>query len=108
MNTQINPMHIILALAIIAITFTLWQAHRRPDIQFNALDLLMENGRVSRISVAFMLVLVVTTWVIVDLQIHAKLTEGFFTAYGLMWVGPLVAKVVFNKTEPPAPPELKG
>lgn len=99
-----SPMAIILALGFLAIVVSFWNAHRRTDIQFNALDLVLENGRVSRISVAFMAVLCVTTWVIVDLQINEKLTEGFFTAYGLMWVAPLVARVVFNKQDMPAAP----
>lgn len=91
----------VLALAALVIGVSFWRAHQRHDIDFNAFDLVLENGRVSKISFAFMLVLGVTTWVIIDLQIKGKLTEGYFTTYGAMWVLPLVAKVVFNKSEMP-------
>ncbi len=101
-------MHVILSVGFIAVAVTFWNAHRRTDVQFNALDLVMENGRVSRIAVAFMLVLGVTTWVIVDLQIKGALTEAYFLAYSGAWIAPLVARVVFNKSEPPTPPDSKG
>ena len=94
-------MHVILALALVAAAVSLWRAHKLPDVQFNLLDLLMENGRVSKIAVAFMLVLGVSTWVIVDQQVTGKLTEGMFGLWLTAWVTPLVAKVVFNKTEMP-------
>ncbi len=94
-------MLIILGVVAVSVVIAFWRAHRKPGFQFNAFDLVMENGRVSRIAVAFMFVLGVTTWVVIDLQINGKMTEGYFTTYGAMWVLPLVAKVVFNKTEPP-------
>jgi len=91
----------ILAFVVVCTIIAFWRAHRKPGFEFNAFDLVMENGRVSRIGVAFMVVLGVTTWVFIDLQITGKMSEGYMTTYGLMWVAPLVAKVVFNKTEPP-------
>jgi hypothetical protein len=94
-------MLIILACAAMLVLLSFWRAHRTPGFEFNAFDLIMENGHVSKIALAFMLVLAVTTWVIIDLQIKGHLTEGYFTMYGTMWVLPLVAKVVFNKTEMP-------
>jgi hypothetical protein len=39
-----------------------------------------------------------TSWVILDLQLHGKMTEGYLTVYGGMWVAPLIARVLFNKT----------
>lgn len=101
MNIDLDLMGIFLLiiLAIIAISF--WRAQKSPLLAFDAFDLIMENGRVSKIAIAFLLVLLVTTWVIVDLQLKGNLTEGYFMAYGGMWVMPLVAKVVFNKTEMP-------
>lgn len=97
-------MLIILAAMAIMAAVSFWRAHSRPGFEFNAFDLIMENGKVSKIALAFMLVLAVTTWIVVDLQIKGHLTEGYFTMYGTMWVVPLVAKVVFNKTEAPTEP----
>lgn len=82
--------------AIIAVTF--WRAHVKPGT-FNAFDLIMENGRVSKIAFAFMLVLAVSTWVIVDLQMKGKLDSGMYLPWLAAWVTPLVAKVVFNKND---------
>lgn len=100
-------MGVLLICAMLLALLSIWRAHRDALSQFNAFDLIMENGKVSKIALAFMMVLGVTTWVIVWLTVRDKLTEGYFTAYGGMWVVPLVAKVVFNKTELPtaaAPP----
>jgi len=94
-------MLMILGGALLLIVFSFWRAHIGKG-EFDAFDIIMENGRVSKIAVAFMLVLGVTTWVIIDLQIKGALTEGYFTVYGTMWVVPLVAKVVFNKADAPA------
>lgn len=100
-------MAIVLFVVALTIIVTFWRAQRHPELAFDAFDLIMENGRVSKIAIAFMLVLVVTTWVIVDLQLNGNLTEGYFVAYGGMWVAPLVAKVVFNKTDLPSPGDSK-
>jgi len=85
-----------LLIVALAIVWSLYRAHRSADgafAQFNLLDLLMDNGRLSRIACAFMATLVVTSWVIVKLTIENKLTEGLFTAYVAAWVAPIVAKL---------------
>lgn len=99
---NISWMQAILAGAAVLVIVSFWRAHRTPGFSFNAFDLIMEDGRVSRIALAFMLVLAVTTWIMIDLQINGKMSEGYLTTYGAMWVLPLVAKVVFNKTDMPA------
>lgn len=94
-------MQMFLLLSLIGIGVSFWRAHHSPTFEFNAFDLLMENGKVSKIAVAFMGVLAVTTWIMVDLQVTGKMTEGYLTTYGAMWVTPLIARVVFNKQESP-------
>ena len=100
--SHIDPMHVILAIGLLLLFVSFWRAHRKHGIAFDAFDLIMVDGKVDRIAMAFMLVLAVTTWIVIDLQITGRLSEGYFTTYGLMWVGPLVARVVFNKTDMPA------
>lgn len=92
----------VLAAAGLALLVSFWRAHRSTLVQFNALDLIMEGGKVSKIALAFMVAFSVTTWVFVYLTLRDKMTEGLFLAYGGMWVAPLVAKVVFGKTEFPS------
>lgn len=90
---------LILGLVVIGISF--WHA-QRSKISFDLFDLIMENGRVSKTAVAFMLVLCVTTWIMVVLVYKNGMTEGYLAIYSGMWVTPLVARVVFGKTEAPA------
>lgn len=97
----IDPMLTALCIGVAVIVFSFWRAQKRPDFAFDLFDLVMEGGRVSKIAVAFMLVLVVTTWVIINMAIKGTLTEGIFAIYVGGWVTPLVAKVIFGKTDAP-------
>lgn len=94
-------MHLILAAGFAVILITFWLAHQ-SNSSFNALDLIMEDRKVSRVAFAFMLVLGVSTWVIVDQQIKGRLSEGIFGLWIASWVTPLVAKMVFGKSDMPA------
>ena len=85
-----------LLIVALAVAWSLYRAHRSDSgvfAQFNLLDLLMENGRLSRIACAFMATLFVTSWVIVRLTFDGKMTEGYFIGYGGMWVAPIIAKL---------------
>lgn len=93
-------MLIVLAGAALFVLCSFWRAHRKPGFDFNAFDLIMEKGRVSKIAFTFMAAFAVTTWILIDLQVKGKMTEGYLTTYGAMWVASLVAKVVFNKDDP--------
>jgi len=92
-------MLIVLAGAGLFVVFSFWRAHNKPGFDFNAFDLVMENGKVSKIAFTFMAAFAVTTWILIDLQLKDKMTEGYLTTYGAMWVASLVAKVVFNKND---------
>jgi hypothetical protein len=94
-------MLVVLAVAALAVLVSFWREHHNSLAKFNVFDLVMENGRVSKISVSYMLVLGVSTWVIVNQEISGKLTEGIFGMWLAAWVSPLVARVVFGKTEMP-------
>ncbi len=92
------------ALLIVAlvIAWSFYRAHRSNDgtfANFNLLDLIMENGRVSRLACAFLATLLVTSWVIVRLTIESKLTEGYFIGYGGMWVAPIIARMFGTPTQ---------
>lgn len=100
MNTR-EIMLGVLGIAALLLLITFWRAHRDALKQFNAFDLITENGKISKIALAFMVAFGVTTWAFAYLTIQGKMTEGLFLAYGGMWVAPLVAKVIFNKNELP-------
>lgn len=99
--TPRDVMLAVLGIAALLVVISFWRAHRDALAQFNAFDLIMENGRVSKIALAFMVAFGVTTWIVVYLTVRDKMTEGLFLAYGGMWVAPLVMKVVFNKNDMP-------
>lgn len=95
---------LVLLLSLLLLTgVSIWRAHCNPENQINIVDLVLEHGRMSRIAVAFMLTLGVTTWLMVDLEVRGRMSEAYLMAYGGMWVGPLVAKVIFNRADPPVP-----
>lgn len=99
---KIDWMLTILATCAVVVLVSFVQAHRRPGFDFNAFDLVMENGKVSNEKFTFMCAFAMTTWLMVDLHLKGKMTEGYLGLYIAAWVGPLVAKVVFKKTEMPA------
>jgi hypothetical protein len=101
----INPMVIVLALAIAAIIVLFWRAQRDRANPFDIMDLVMEENKASKTAVAFLLAFFGTSWVIVDQEIKGTLSAEIFAAYLVAWVGPLTAKVIFNKTEAPKLPE---
>lgn len=92
----------VLALGAALLVVSFWRAHRSSLAQFNMFDLIVANGRVDKIALAFMVAFGVTTWIVIYLTVRDKMTEGMFLAYGGMWVAPLVAKVVFDKNEIPS------
>ena len=90
--------HAAFSIAVLGIIWSIYRLHRDPNNDFNMLALLMENGRVSKLSCIVMGAFSVTSWVMIALQLSGKMTEGFLTAYGALWVAPLVVRL-FN----PAP-----
>lgn len=96
--TGFNKMPLLLAALGLWFALCFYRLHRdtrRPD--FDLTDLLMENGRLSKIALGFFVVLALTSWIMIDLQIGGKMTEGYLGLYGGLWVTPLVAKVVWGK-----------
>lgn len=96
---KIDWMLTVLVCCMVLVIYSFWHAHKDPAFNFSCFDLLMVGGKVDKTSVAFMLVLGVTTWLMVDLQIKGKMTEAYFLAYSGAWIAPLVAKIVFGKND---------
>ena len=93
-----HPLQIVLVLVVALIALSLWRLQKNPRVDFNLLDLLMENGKVSKISCTFMATFLFTTWMMWYLAVNEKITEGYVGLYGTFWVTPLVARVIFGKT----------
>ena len=89
-----------LGIMLLMIVWSFYKAHNNPDININLFDLLIEGGRLSKISVTFMVAFMFTTWLMIYLTLAAKMTEGYLAIYGGLWVTPLVARVLGTKHEP--------
>ena len=100
---KFETMHLILACAFLLIAVSFWRAHKTPGFDFNAFDLVMNKGKVDKIALSYMLVLALSSWIMIDLQVNGKMTEGYFGIYIGAWIAPLVSKVVFNKDAPNDP-----
>lgn len=95
----------------LAIAWSLYRAHRDQNglSAFNLFDLLMENGRVSRLACVFMGSFLVSSWVVVRVTIDGKMTDLLYAAYGTMWVAPIVAKLFSPAPlNPIKPPDYPG
>ncbi|MEO6146535.1 MAG: hypothetical protein ABIT70_05675 [Sulfuriferula sp.] len=97
------PIKLMNALPIIFLLLIAWSMYRaqrdRAFAQFNLFDLLMENGRLSRIAIVFFGAFAFHTWVLARLTLDGKITESYMTFYGLTWAAPIIAKMF----SPPPP-----
>lgn len=82
-----------LLIITLVIAWSIYRAHKNPSSPFNVFDILLENGRLSRLACVFMGSFVVSSWIMVRLTFDGKMTEGMFMAYGTVWVAPIIAKL---------------
>lgn len=81
--------------------------NKAEDNTFYVIDLLMENGRISKAAVVMMGAFVLTTWMMVTLTLKDKLTEGYLGIYVAAWITPVVVRLITgspsnpNKSEAP-------
>lgn len=106
----VNPMAVVLALALASVAYLMWRGQRDQDENtFDIWDLIMdtlEDGkrRASGIKTTYQVAFILTSWVVVDQELKGTLTEGVFGLYLGTWCGSLIAKVVFDKKDPPKMP----
>lgn len=98
---QINLMAVVLVVGLVVAGVSLYLAHRNPENNINIFDLFLHNGRLDKLAVVFLAAFGMTTWLMVDLQLSGKMTEGYLGLYGTMWIGPLFAKLILNKPDAP-------
>ena len=90
---NIRPSDAVIMIIALLLCWSVYRAHKDPAYRLDLFDLLMDGGRLSKTAFAFIATLGITSWIMVRLTLDGKLTEGYFTGYGLMWVAPLVAKL---------------
>jgi len=82
----------LLIISLISI-WSLYRAHRDPTFALNLFDLIMENGRVSKLAFAFMVGLFVLSWIMVTLTLEHRMTEGYIGLYGAIIIAPVISKL---------------
>lgn len=92
--------HALLIAGLLGVLWSVYRLHQNAQVDFNMLDLLMENGRVSKVSCLVMGAFALHSWVIIDLQLNGKMTEGYMLMYSATWVAPLIVRL-FNLPPPP-------
>lgn len=93
MKTTDIVLYTLLAVIVAGVAVAFYRHQKNPANTFDILDLLMENGRVSRLAFAFLQTLVVTSWVMIKLTVDGKMTEGYLMAFGGMWIAPIISKM---------------
>ncbi len=88
-----------LAIILLLVTWSFYLAQKDPTVSFNLFDLVMENGRVSKLAAAFVVGVMALTWIMIRLTVDGKMTEGYVGLYGTIVIAPVIAKL-FS----PAPP----
>lgn len=94
----VNPMVIVLFVIVAIVAWLVYLAQQDPKNRFDMYDLVMEPTKEGRTAshkkVAFMSVMLVSTWVIVDEEIKHTLTDLIFAAWLTAWVLPLFKDTV--------------
>lgn len=105
----LDPLAIILGLAVIAAVVIGWRATHNKDTRFDFEELFLDElGRTSLYKLGQFIALVFSTWGFVYLTLEYKLSEWYFTAYMLAWAGANVAnKYVETKKAPTVAPTAK-
>jgi len=83
-----------LLVVILLAAWSFYRAQRDPHFDFNAFDIIMEHGRVSRIACVFMAAFFVHSWIMIKLTFDGKMSEGYLTIYGATWVAPILSVIL--------------
>lgn len=99
--TALDPLDWVALLVVLMVVYSFYRAHKNQSMKyFNLFDLLMENGRVSRIACVFWGTWIVYTWAVVKSVLKGD--YSLLTMYGTVFAIPLVARMF----APPPPPKL--
>jgi len=90
--------------ALLLIVWSIYRAQRDQSFkEFNLFDLLMENGRISKVSVIVMGSWIALTYAFIGMYFAGKMTEAVMGVYGGLCFAPLIAKM-FSGAPPAVAP----
>src|SRR6478736_68607 len=96
------------AALLATVVYFLWKGQRdQGKNSFDVWDLVMDTlpdktRRASGIKTTYEISFLLSSWVIVDREIKGTLDSGIFGLYLSVWCASLIAKVIFDKPNPPA------
>lgn len=97
----------VLVVVVVIIGVSLKRLHQRVNTDFNLFDLIMQDGKASRVGITFMGTWLLSCWIMGYLVLTGKLTEQYFLIFNGSWVVPLTARVIFGAKTAPTPEVLK-
>lgn len=74
--------------------WTLYRAQLDQTNRLDLLDLIMEQGRLSRSACILLGAFGTSSWLLVVLTLSGKMTEGYFGLYAGAWIAPTVTKMI--------------
>lgn len=84
----------IVALIVVSVVvFSLWKTSRDESNSINIFDLVLENGKLSRLACAFWAAFGVLTWIMIKITQAGEMEVGYVMAYGGAFVAPIIAKM---------------
>lgn len=91
--TSLHLHEIVGLLVLLGLVISIIKLHRNPNNDFNILDIIMENGKVSRIAFVFIGSWLALTFVFVGLYFQSKMSDAMYMAYGTVCFAPIIAKM---------------
>jgi hypothetical protein len=84
-------------------------AHFREACPIDLFDLLKTDGKADPVKFAFMLAIIVSSYVLMHLLFSGKLTEGYYIGFLTAWVAALMTAIMKGHGKPDdTPPPPKG
>lgn len=91
-----------LLVVVIAIISVLWHRDKSSASKIDFDTLLLDvDGRMSKSAIVMFGSFGMTTWMMVFLTLEGKMSEGYLTIYGGLWIIPAVTKLI-KGTPPPS------
>lgn len=80
---------------VVVVTRVLWARDKDAASKINFDDLLLDvNGRMSKSAAVMFGAFAMTTWMMIFLTLEGKMSEGYLTIYGGLWIIPAVTKLI--------------
>ena len=91
---------IVLMIASFTVLFSAWLWQRNPEVKFDLIDLISDNGKLSLFRTGQLVALLTSTWGFIALTRAGTLTEIYFLTYMAAWAGANIASKALDARKP--------